>query len=74
MTNREFYVRLNNVVNTLRIQAFEMTNSMDAARQLYLETIFQAKRNSNKLKSGKDFEQWMNSIMVAVYKNTKFQA
>ena len=74
MTNREFYAHLNAVVGTLQSQAFELTNSMDTARQLYLETIYQAKQHSQKSKISKNFGDWMNSIMLAIFKQKRFMA
>ena len=69
MINREFYRKLNREASTLQTLAYKLTRDMEPARQLYLETIFQAEKNSIHFKREKSFKAWIIAIMKAVFQN-----
>jgi DNA-directed RNA polymerase specialized sigma24 family protein len=74
MTLREFHRNLNSEAHILQRLAYELTKDMEPARRLYLETIFQAEKNSMTFKREKNFRIWITSMMKTVFQKSKFAA
>ena len=67
MAGSDFYGKLNKAASFLQLTAYELTNNMDEARMLYLETVYLAEKRKKNLKPGNDFKKWIGNIMKSAF-------
>jgi len=69
MSTIEFYSNLNSVTAVLRAFAYNLTQNMEDARDLYQETAFRAIKNKDKFNPGTNFKAWLMTIMKNIFIN-----
>ena len=69
MSTLEFYSNFNNVTAVLRAFAYNLTQNMEDARDLYQETAFRAIKNKEKFNPGTNFKAWLMTIMKNIFIN-----
>lgn len=69
MSTLEFYSNFNNVTAVLKAFAYNLTQNMEDARDLYQETAFRAIKNKEKFNPGTNFKAWLMTIMKNIFIN-----
>ncbi len=69
MSTIEFYGQFNNLTSSLNSFAYNLTKSMEDAKDLYQETAFRALTNKDKFTPGTNFKAWLFTIMKNIFIN-----
>jgi len=69
MTSLEFTNNFNKLTPVLNSFAYNLTKSMDDAKDLYQETAFRAIKNREKFRPGTNFKAWLFTIMKNIFIN-----
>lgn len=69
MSTLEFYSNFNNVTAILQSFAYNLTQNMEDARDLYQETAYRAIKNKEKFNPGTNFKAWLMTIMKNIFIN-----
>ncbi|MEM9819926.1 MAG: RNA polymerase sigma factor [Bacteroidota bacterium] len=69
MSTLEFYTNFNNVTTILQSFAYNLTQNMEDARDLYQETAYRAIKNRDKFNPGTNFKAWLMTIMKNIFIN-----
>ncbi|MEM6316763.1 MAG: RNA polymerase sigma factor [Bacteroidota bacterium] len=69
MTSTEFYNHFNKMTPVLNSFAYNLTKSMEDAKDLYQETAFRALTNRDKFRPGTNFKAWLFTIMKNIFIN-----
>jgi len=69
MSTLEFYANFNNVTTILQSFAYNLTQNMEDARDLYQETAYRAIKNKEKFNPGTNFKAWLMTIMKNIFIN-----
>ncbi len=69
MTSLEFYNKFDKMTPVLNSFAYNLTKSMEDAKDLYQETAFRALTNREKFRTGTNFKAWLFTIMKNIFIN-----
>lgn len=69
MTSLEFDNSFDKMTPVLNSFAYNLTKSIDDAKDLYQETAFRAMTNKEKFRSGTNFKAWLFTIMKNIFIN-----
>ncbi len=69
MSTLDFYSNLNKVTNVLKSFAYNLTQNVEDARDLYQETAYRAIKNKEKFNPGTNFKAWLMTIMKNIFIN-----
>jgi RNA polymerase sigma-70 factor, ECF subfamily len=69
MSTIEFYGQFNNLTSSLNSFAYNLTKSLEDAKDLYQETAFRALTNKDKFTPGTNFKAWLFTIMKNIFIN-----
>ena len=69
MSTLDFYNQFNSLTNVLQSFAYNLTNNMEDARDLYQETAHRAIKNKEKFTPGTNFKAWLMTIMKNIFIN-----
>ena len=69
MSTLEFYSNLNKVTTVLKSFAYNLTQNVEDARDLYQETAYRAIKNKEKFNPGTNFKAWLMTIMKNIFIN-----
>jgi len=69
MTALEFYNNFDKMTPVLNSFAYNLTKSMEDAKDLYQETAFRAMTNREKFRTGTNFKAWLFTIMKNIFIN-----
>ncbi len=69
MTALEFNNHFNELTPVLNSFAYNLTKSMNDAKDLYQETAFRAIKNREKFRPGTNFKAWLFTIMKNIFIN-----
>lgn len=69
MTALEFNTRLNQMTPVLNSFAYNLTKSIEDAKDLFQETAFRAITNREKFRPGTNFKAWLFTIMKNIFIN-----
>lgn len=69
MTAIDFYNNFDKMTPVLNSFAYNLTKSMEDAKDLYQETAFRAMTNKDKFRPGTNFKAWLFTIMKNIFIN-----
>jgi len=69
MSNLDFYTDFNKVTTVLQSFAYNLTQNIEDARDLYQETAYRAIKNKEKFNPGTNFKAWLMTIMKNIFIN-----
>jgi len=69
MTALEFYNNFDKMTPVLNSFAYNLTKSIEDAKDLYQETAFRAMTNRDKFRAGTNFKAWLFTIMKNIFIN-----
>ena len=69
MTALEFYNNFDKMTPVLNSFAYNLTKSIEDAKDLYQETAFRAMTNREKFRVGTNFKAWLFTIMKNIFIN-----
>ena len=69
MTALEFYNKFDTMTPMLNSFAYNLTKSIEDAKDLYQETAFRAMTNREKFRTGTNFKAWLFTIMKNIFIN-----
>ncbi len=69
MTSIEFYNKFDTMTPMLNSFAYNLTKSVEDAKDLYQETAFRAMTNREKFRTGTNFKAWLFTIMKNIFIN-----
>jgi len=69
MTSLEFNNHFNQLAPILNSYAYNLTKSIDDAKDLYQETAYRAIKNQDKFRPGTNFKAWLFTIMKNIFIN-----
>ena len=69
MTALEFYNNFDKMTPVLNSFAYNLTKSIEDAKDLYQETAFRAMTNREKFRTGTNFKAWLFTIMKNIFIN-----
>lgn len=69
MTTLEFYNNFDKMTPVLNSFAYNLTKSVEDAKDLYQETAFRAMTNRDKFRTGTNFKAWLFTIMKNIFIN-----
>ena len=69
MTSLEFYNKFDTMTPMLNSFAYNLTKSIEDAKDLYQETAFRAMTNREKFRTGTNFKAWLFTIMKNIFIN-----
>ena len=69
MSAIDFYSKFDKMTPVLNSFAYNLTKSMEDAKDLYQETAFRAMTNKDKFRPGTNFKAWLFTIMKNIFIN-----
>lgn len=69
MATFDFNTRFNELTPTLNSFAYNLTQNMEDAKDLFQETAFRAMKNRDKFKAGTNLKAWLFTIMKNIFIN-----
>lgn len=69
MSTLDFYTNFAKVTKVLQAFAYNLTQNMEDARDLYQETAYRAIKNREKFHPGTNFKAWLMTIMKNIFIN-----
>jgi RNA polymerase sigma-70 factor (ECF subfamily) len=69
MSALEFYKEFDGLTSVLKVFAYNLTQNLDDARDLYQETAYRAIKNREKFTAGTNFKAWLMTIMKNIFIN-----
>jgi len=69
MSNADFYTDFDKVTTVLHSFAYNLTQNIEDARDLYQETAYRAIKNKEKFNPGTNFKAWLMTIMKNIFIN-----
>lgn len=69
MSNTDFYANFDKVTSVLHSFAYNLTQNIEDARDLYQETAYRAIKNKEKFNPGTNFKAWLMTIMKNIFIN-----
>lgn len=69
MSTLDFYTNFSKVTAVLQAFAYNLTQNMEDARDLYQETAYRAIKNREKFNPGTNFKAWLMTIMKNIFIN-----